>query len=232
MDECLANFDKGSGSARVRFARFELAQNPAHHGDAQRQRADIRDGLADLDAEQTEDAREDQQRRDEEDALTRGGDDRGAHAVADGLREHVAHGDIAPERQGQKLEAQGEGADFDDLRIVAAEQGDDLAGERQGDDAKHDQNDGHDLHAEPEGLAHAPELARAVGEAADRLEALSESDHGGADEHHIPAHDGESRDRRIPEWVCRKVQRSSRNARDPLTAEGRDPAVKDLTVEG
>ena len=178
MDECFTYLGKGSGSARVRFARFELAQNPAHHGDAQRQRADIRDGLADLDAEQTEDAREDQQRRDEEDALTRGGDDRGAHAVADGLREHVAHGDIAPERQGQKLEAQGEGADFDDLRIVAAEYGDDLAGKQQRDDAEHDQNDGHNLHAEPEGFTHALILACAVGEAADGLEALAEADDG------------------------------------------------------
>ena len=39
----------------------------------------------------------------------------------------------------------------------------------------------------------------------EELEALSESDHGGADEQHVAAHDRKCRDCRVPEGVCRKV---------------------------
>ena len=117
-----------AGSARSSFFCLQLPEYPADNQPAQHKCTEISDGLGNLNAEQTPDARENEQRGNQEDALTRGRDDGRAHAVANRLREHIAHGDVAPKRERQQLETQGKRADFDDLRIVAAEQGDDLAG--------------------------------------------------------------------------------------------------------
>ena len=131
----------------------------------------------------------------------------------------------------QQLEAQSQRADFDDLRIVAAEHGDNLAGKQQRNHAEHDENNGHDLHAEPKGLAHALILACAVGEAADRLEALAEADDGRIDEHRVAADDGHGRNRRVAVHARRVVEQDGGDARDALAAERGNAVIADAAVD-
>ena len=68
----------------------------AEHGDGQKdgkhKRADIASRLAELHAEQLPEQGQHQCERDEEQALTRRGDDTGPHGHGDVLQQHVAHG--------------------------------------------------------------------------------------------------------------------------------------------
>ena len=82
---------------------------PEHTGDddeGKDQRADVAEGLGALDADEPEGARQDQQRGNQEDALAGDGQQRGAHAVTDGLGEHVAHDDDPPQRHRRQLQPQ------------------------------------------------------------------------------------------------------------------------------
>ena len=64
-------------------------------------RTQVGDGLSHLQAQQTEDPGKDQQRGDQEDALTRNGNERGLHAQTHGLGAHVAQGNERPQGQGE-----------------------------------------------------------------------------------------------------------------------------------
>ena len=95
------------------------------------------------------------------------------------------------------MQLKGRGADADDLKVIPAEQGDDGLGKNEGDRAQHQQHDGSHTDAVGIRLTDAAVFARAVAEAAHRLEALSKADDRRIDEHQIPADDGHGGNGRV-----------------------------------
>ena len=136
---------------------------------------------------------QDQHRGDEEHTLTGDGIEGGRESLARGLLHHGAHDDPALDPESQTLEPQGGGAKGDDLRVIT-EEGDELGRKNDTQSAGHRQEDGGIFDAEPEALFDAVKEPGAVIDAADRLEALAEAQHGGGAKHHDPldnAHGGD-----------------------------------------
>ena len=128
------------------------------------------------------------------------------------------------------MQAQRRRADADHLCVVAAEDGDDLLGEQHGAAAEHKQDHRGYLHAEPEGLAHTGILARAVGKAAYRLEALAKADDRGIDEHDEARDDRHRGDRRVAVHAGSGIEQNRGYAGDALAAQGREADVENPAI--
>lgn len=113
------------------------------------QRSDT--GLGQLDAQHPQRVREDTHQRYEKHTLPGHGQEGCGHSAADGLERHVAHHHPALKTEGDALKAQGGGAVPDDLRVIP-EEGDQLGGKDEAQDAHGQEEHGSGLDAEEKAL--------------------------------------------------------------------------------
>ena len=117
-------------------------------------------------------------------------------------------------------------ADGDDPRVIP-EQGDELRCKGEPQCPDHQQKDGGHLHAEPEALLHPVIQPGTVVEAAHRLEALAESDHGGGAEGGDPLDHAHGGDGRVSVRHGGVVEADGGHAGQALPGQGRQPALDD-----
>ena len=86
------------------------------------------------------------------------------------------------------------------------------------------------LDAEPEALLHPVVQAGTVVEAAHRLEALTEADHGRAAEHHDPLHHAHSGDGRVSIGTGGLIEADGSHAGKTLPGQRRQTALEDPQI--
>ena len=131
--------------------------------------------------------------------------------------------------EGHALEPQSRRTDGDDLRIVP-EDGYKLRCPGKARRADSQQQHERHLDAEPEALLHPMVQAGAVVEAAHRLKALTEADHGRAAEHHDPLHHAHSGDGRVSIGPGRLIEADGSHAGKSLPGQRRQTALEDPQI--
>ena len=133
------------------------------------------------------------------------------------------------------MQPEGKRADADNLRVLPAEAGHKRLCKNDSRRRNDDEEDRRILHTKSECLPHPSKLLCPVIHAADRLEALSETDQRRVGKHGNSSDNGHCRDRRVTvdsaKGSRRMIQTDLRNAGKPLSAKGRHTAPEDLLIQ-
>ncbi len=200
-------------------------------GNGAQERQQIRYGLGHLDAHQTKGGGQQKNRRDKEHALPRSSQERGRNRAVDGLLHHVTHDNPALGREAYALEPQGGSTALDDLRVIP-EQANQIRGE-----GKHQGTDGNQEHqrgldTEPESFLHPVIEIGSEVEAADRLEALAEANHGGCAKHHDALYHAHGGDGGIAKLSGGVTQANGGHRCQTLPGQRGKPALDNRLVVG
>ena len=174
----------------------KIFKNPKLEGNCAKEGQKVSQRLGHLDAGEAQNRGKDQHQRDEEKSLPGYCKEGGRRHKPHGLHHHITHNDPALQTQREALETQRTGTAFDNSGVIP-EQGYELRSKNIAQNSNAQKEYQRYLHAEPEALRHTGVQSCAVIEPADRLEALSESKHGGGTEHGNSLHNAHSRARNV-----------------------------------
>ena len=161
----------------------------------------ISNGLSAFHTGNSKELWKDQDGRQKIQAASKGSGKRCHPAFADALKQHVCYHGEGLQHNGEALEAKRHLADSDDLRVVFLEKADHLRCMEK--DHKGEQPEDHKAcqQCEPVAGTDAPVFFGAVVIGCYRLEALTDTDHDGADKHNNTAGYGHGGNDRIPEGI-------------------------------
>lgn len=191
------------------------------HGEQERE--EVGACLAHLDTLKAEEMGQDNNQGDEEQAVARRCKDVGLPRFAYGLHHHVGVHYHRAERQGYQLPAQGHTANGYNVRIMA-EHGYDVGREKETQQYADKKKDRALLYYKPIPLAHPGVKVSPVTKAAQRLEALAETYHGGENNKRHTAYDGHAGNSGVAETAGGDVEQRNANACHALTGERRRAA--------
>lgn len=202
------------------FQRLEAADCYRH---GEQEREEVGACLAHLDALKAEEMRQDNNQGDEEQAVARRCKDVGLPRFAYGLHHHVGVHNYRAERQGYQLPAQSHTANGNNVGIMA-EHGYDVCREKEAQQYADEKEDRALLYYKPIPLTHPGVKVSPVTKAAQRLETLAETYHGGENNKRHTAYDGHARYGGIAETAGGDVEQRNANACHALTGERRRTA--------
>ena len=186
--------------------------------------------MAELDAGDAQDGRQDEDGGEKEEALAAHGQHGGPEGLADGLEGHAGGEEPGHQGEGDALHPQGGGADGDDLQVIVPEERHELGGKYVAQHGQYHAAHGGRLEEEKEGLPHPSVEFGAVVEAAHWLIALAQAQESGACEHSDAGDDAHGGDGGITVLPGGHVEEDGGHAGQGLPPEGGQAAGKDAPV--
>ena len=161
-----------------------LSEYLNHNGNNDDEARHVRYRGGKLNTQEAKERTQNEQGRNEHEALPGGGDEACFHCHAHGLSDHIAHCYDARERKADAVEPERPGADSDHVGIIPAELGHNLGGEDRENNGGKKKAAKSDTDAEPKGLFDPVVEFRSVVEPADWLETLAETEHHRVGKHY------------------------------------------------